>query len=355
MNPTFLSDSAMSITLPTTETKRNYFITGGAGFIGSNLVYDLLNRDHQVTIFDNLSRPGSEINLNWLRAQYGSNLVIETGDVRDSDHLRRTVAGSDVIVHLAGQVAVTTSVLNPREDFEINALGTLNVLEAVRLTCPQAVFINASTNKVYGGMKDVRIEEHAARYDYADFVHGIPETYPLDFHSPYGCSKGAADQYTIDYARIYDLNTVTLRQSCIYGPRQFGVEDQGWVAHFAIAASRGDPISIYGDGKQLRDLLHISDLVRAYNLAVKNINEIRGKAINLGGGPKNTISIWSEFGPILEELAERRIEVNFKDWRPGDQRVFYADINRAAELLDWRPKIAPRDGLAELYTWVKTL
>lgn len=333
----------------------HYFVTGGAGFIGSNLSDYLLERGYKVTIFDNLSRPGSESNLDWLKENHGQNLRFQKGDVRNFDALREAVESTDVIVHLAGQVAVTSAVKNPREDFEINALGTLNVLEALRLNCPQAIFLNASTNKVYGGMEGVRIVERETRYDYEDFVHGIPENFPLEFHSPYGCSKGAADQYTVDYARIYGLKTVTLRQSCIYGPRQFGVEDQGWAAHFAIAASKGRPITIYGDGKQLRDLLHISDLVRAYELVVSNIEKVRGKAVNLGGGADNTLSIWAEFGPLLERLTGRTIEVDFKNWRPGDQRVFYADISRAAALLDWQPRISPREGLADLYKWVKEI
>ena len=333
----------------------NYFVTGGAGFIGANLSDYLLKKGFRVTIFDNLSRPGSESNLDWLNGIHGQNLSFEKGDVRDYDGLIKAVEGMDVIIHLASQVAVTSSVKNPREDFNINALGTLNVLEALRLNCPSAIFLNASTNKVYGGMEGVRIVERETRYDYADFIHGIPENFPLDFHSPYGCSKGAADQYTIDYARIYGLRTVTLRQSCIYGPRQFGVEDQGWVAHFVIAVSKGRRLTIYGDGKQLRDLLHISDLVLAYELAVNNIDKIRGKAVNLGGGAENTLSVWAEFGPLLENLTGQTIRVDYKDWRPGDQRVFYADISRAAALLDWQPQISPQEGLAELYNWVKEI
>ena len=333
----------------------NYFVTGGAGFIGSNLSDYLLERGHRVTIFDNLSRPGSQSNLDWLKGNHGHNLRFEKGDVRNFEGLSKAVEGIDIIIHLAGQVAVTSSVKNPRDDFNINALGTFNVLEAFRVNCPQAIFLNASTNKVYGGMEGVRIAERETRYDFADFVHGIPENFPLDFHSPYGCSKGAADQYTIDYARIYGLKTVTLRQSCVYGPRQFGVEDQGWVAHFAIAASKDRPITIYGDGRQLRDLLHISDLVRAYELAVSNIEKVSGKAVNLGGGAANTLSIWAEFGPLLERLTGRTIKVKYKKWRPGDQRVFYADISRAAALLDWQPQISPREGLADLYKWVKEI
>ncbi len=243
------------------------FITGGAGFIGSNCADHFLQQGHTLTIFDNLTRTGSRANLDWLHERHGSRrLDIVEGDVRDYEAVTAAIAGADVVIHLASQVAVTLSVQDPREDFEINALGTFNVLEAVRHFCPEAAFLYASTNKVYGGMEDVRIEEQVTRYAFADFEKGIPESYPLDFHSPYGCSKGAGDQYTLDYARIYGLRTISFRQSCIYGRRQFGVEDQGWVAHFVIAAIMKRPLSIYGDGKQVRDLLHVSDLIRAYEL-----------------------------------------------------------------------------------------
>jgi len=328
------------------------FITGGAGFIGCNSADHFLRKGSTVTVYDNLSRPGSKSNLAWLRERHGSAINFIDGDVRDFKKLASSLKGVDAVIHLAGQVAVTTSVDNPREDFEINAVGTLNVLEAVRLNCPEVPLLNASTNKVYGGMEGVRVVEEETRYTFEDFIHGIPENFTLDFHSPYGCSKGAADQYTIDYARIYGLNSVTMRQSCIYGTRQFGVEDQGWVAHFVIAACSERPITIYGDGKQLRDLLNISDLVRAYELLIDQIESVRGMAINLGGGRDFTLSIWSEFSEILEELSGRPLDVDFMDWRPGDQKVFYADINRAAELLDWRPTIRPKEGIRSLYDWV---
>lgn len=256
------------------------------------------------------------------------------------------------MIHLASQVAVTLSVQDPREDFEINALGTFNVLEATRHYCPQAAFLYASTNKVYGGMDDVRIEEQGTRYAYVDYVAGIPESYPLDFHSPYGCSKGAGDQYVRDYARIFGLRTVSLRQSCIYGRRQFGVEDQGWVAHFIIAAVTGRPLNIYGDGKQVRDLLHVSDLIRAYELCIRQIDHLQGEVFNLGGGPDNTISIWAEFQPLLESFTGHPIQVTRGDWRPGDQRVFIADIRKAARKIGWEPQVSPASGIAELYQWV---
>lgn len=328
------------------------FITGGAGFIGCNCADYFLRKGDTVTVFDNLSRPGSRANLAFLQDRHIKNVRFVEGDVRDFEKLSDSLRRVEAVIHLASQVAVTTSVLDPRQDFEINALGTFNVLEAVRLNCPDVPFLNASSNKVYGGMADVRIVEEKTRYDYLDFVHGIPENFPLDFHSPYGCSKGSADQYTIDYARIYGMNTVTLRQSCIYGARQFGVEDQGWVAHFVIAACFNRPITIYGDGKQLRDVLHISDLVRAYELAISGIEKVRGTALNLGGGRTNTLSIWREFSPLLEDLSGRTLAVEYRDWRPGDQKVFYADIARAADRLGWRPEVGPRKGIQRLYEWV---
>lgn len=330
------------------------FITGGAGFIGANSAHHFLEQGHDVTIYDNLSRAGSQPNVAWLRGlDAGSRLQIVQGDVRDYAALAEAVRGAAVVLHLAGQVAVTLSVQDPREDFEVNALGTFNVLEAVRAVAPEAAVLFASTNKVYGGMEDVRIQDEGSRYAYRDYTQGIPESYPLDFHSPYGCSKGAGDQYTRDYARIYGLRTLTLRQSCIYGRRQFGVEDQGWVAHFVIAAVNDRPISIYGDGKQVRDLLHVTDLIRAYEQGIARIDDLRGEVLNLGGGPQNTLAVWSEFGPLLESLKGAPIPVTFGDWRPGDQRVFVADIARAGNLLDWQPRVSPVEGIRDLYAWVE--
>jgi len=332
---------------------RNYFVTGGAGFIGSNYVSRLLERGERVTVYDNLSRAGAPRNLKWLQETYGENsfnLVI--GDVRDAGQLAVSAREADVIVHLAGQVAVTTSVVKPREDFEINALGTFNVLEAARLNERKPVFIYASTNKVYGGMEEVNVVERGQRWEYESLPFGASEAQPLDFHSPYGCSKGTGDQYVRDYARIYDLPTVVLRQSCIYGPRQFGVEDQGWVAWFVIAAVMGRPITIYGDGKQIRDLLHVYDLCDAYDAVIKNIDQVKGEVFNLGGGPQNTMSIWTEFGPRLEKLLGKPIQVARGDWRPGDQKVFVADIRKAEKTLGWTPKFDVERGLGQLFDWV---
>jgi len=331
----------------------NYFVTGGAGFIGSNYVARLLERGEKVTVYDNLSRAGAPRNLKWLQERFGAqafDLVI--GDVRDAGQLMVSARPADVIVHLAGQVAVTTSVIKPREDFEINALGTFNVLEAARLNQRNPVFLFASTNKVYGGMDDVGVVEKAGRWEYEGLPFGAPETQPLDFHSPYGCSKGTGDQYVRDYSRIYGLRSVVLRQSCIYGPRQFGVEDQGWVAWMIIAAVTGKPITIYGDGKQIRDLLHVYDLLDAYDAVIQNIDTAQGDVFNLGGGCENTMSIWTEFGPRLERLLGQPVPVARGDWRPGDQKVFVADIRKAQRILGWSPKYDVENGVKQLFDWV---
>jgi CDP-paratose 2-epimerase len=333
---------------------KNYLITGGAGFIGSNYVHRLLQRGEKVTLYDNLIRAGASKNLAWLEESFGKNgsrLIV--GDVADAALLTEAAKDADIIVHLAGQVAVTTSVIHPREDFEANALGTFNTLEAARASGRDPVFVYASTNKVYGGMEDVALAEDPTRWRYADLEHGCPETQPLDFHSPYGCSKGAGDQYVRDYARIYGMRTVVMRQSCIYGPRQFGIEDQGWVAWFVIAAVLGRPITIYGDGKQVRDVLHVDDLLDAYDAAIEKIDGVIGRVYNIGGGPENVMSVWAEFGPILEKLLDRKVEVARGDWRPGDQKVFYADIRKAERELGWKPKIGVEQGVERLFEWVK--
>lgn len=333
---------------------RHFFITGGAGFIGSNYVARLLSRGEQVTIYDNLSRAGSLLNLKWLQETYGeSSFRLVNGDVRNATLLTACMREVDVIVHLASQVAVTTSVLHPREDFEINALGTLNVIEAARLSDVQPIVLYASTNKVYGGMEEVTIVEEPTRYAYADLPMGVSETQPLDFHSPYGCSKGAGDQYVRDYHRIYGLPGVVLRQSCIYGPRQFGVEDQGWVAWLSIAAILGHPITIYGDGKQARDLLFIDDLLDAYDAALEHIDIAAGQVYNLGGGPANVLSVWREFGPMLEQIVGKEVPVNWDNWRPGDQRVFVADIRKARQDLGWQSKVSVQGGVLKLVEWIK--
>ena len=333
---------------------RNYFVTGGAGFIGSNYAHKLIQRGEKVTIFDNLSRAGAPRNIAWLEETFGKNAFrLIVGDVRSADLLAESAKDADVFVHLAGQVAVTTSVTNPRDDFEANALGTFNALEAARLSKRDLIFIYSSTNKVYGAMEDVALKEDPTRWRYADLEHGCPESQPLDFHSPYGCSKGAGDQYVRDYARIYGLRSVVFRQSAIYGPRQFGIEDQGWMAWFVIAAVMERPINIYGDGKQVRDMLWVEDLVEAYDIAVEKIDSVKGKVFNMGGGAENTISVWTEFSPRLEKLLGKPIRVTRGDWRPGDQRVFYADIRKAQQELGWKPKTNVDEGIRKLFDWVK--
>jgi CDP-paratose 2-epimerase len=276
-------------------------------------------------------------------------------DIRNYAALRAALSHHsdvDVVLHLAAQVAVTTSVENPREDFEINAWGTFNVLEAIRELRIDPIMLFASTNKVYGEMEHVEVVEEAQRYRYKDLPEGAPLDTPLDFHSPYGCSKGAADQYVRDYARIYGMRTIVFRNSCIYGQRQFGVEDQGWVAWFCIAAVLGKPITIYGDGKQIRDILYIDDLVAAFQQAIAHIDVTQGQVYNIGGGPDNTLAIWSEFGPLLQRLAGRPIPVTYADWRPGDQHVFVADISRAHHDFGWQPTIGVEQGIERLYHWV---
>lgn len=330
------------------------FITGGAGFIGSNLAHRLIGAGHNVVVYDDLSRRGAEKNAAWLRDEHGDRWILIQADIRDFDTLRRSLAESrpNVVYHLASQVAVTSSVLDPRHDFEVNALGTFNVLEAARLWGGRPIVLYSSTNKVYGGMEDVAVVETPTGYAYRDFPLGIPETQPLDFHSPYGCSKGTGDQYVRDYARIYGLDTVVFRQSCIYGTRQFGVEDQGWVAWFLIAAVTGRPITIYGDGKQVRDVLWVDDLIDLYDAAVNHIDVAAGQVYNVGGGPHNVLAVWSELGPMLEALMGRKIEVQWDDWRPGDQRIFVADVTKASRELSWQPKVSKAEGVRRLHAWV---
>jgi CDP-paratose 2-epimerase len=274
------------------------------------------------------------------------------GDVRDAALLTSTAQNADVIVHLASQVAVTTSVIHPREDFEINVIGTFNVLEAARLSEKKPIVLYASTNKVYGGMENEIVEELETRYRYANLPQGVAESQPLDFHSPYGCSNGAGDQYVRDYARIFDIPSVVLRQSCIYGPRQFGIEDQGWVAWFAIAALTGKPITIYGDGKQVRDLLYVDDLLDAYDVSLERIDRVAGRIYNLGGGPENAISVWLEFRPLLEKYLGRKISVDSSGWRPGDQKIYISDIRKARLELGWQPAVKVEDGIRRLVEWV---
>jgi len=327
-------------------------ITGGAGFIGCNLTAHFVRAGHTVTLFDNFSRRGAEANLAWLRQVYGDSFAVVRGDVRDAEAIARAAQGQAAIFHLAGQVAVTTSVLDPRHDFESNALGTFNTLEAARAAGTNPIFIYTSTNKVYGGMEEARIVDLGQRYGFADLPNGVPETWPLDFHSPYGNSKGSGDQYTRDYYRIYGLPTVVFRQSAIYGPRQFGVEDQGWLAYFAICTAIGKPFTIYGDGKQVRDLLYIDDLAQAFELAMQNIGRTAGQVYNIGGGVERSLSVWTETQPLLEKLAGRSLTVGYNDWRPGDQKAYLSDIAKAKADFGWEPRVTPEEGLQRLWNWV---
>jgi CDP-paratose 2-epimerase len=328
-------------------------ITGGAGFIGVNLAEYFLKKDEEVIIFDNLSRKGAKTNIDWLASTYHKAQFVH-GDIRtDGDLLRDQInTGVEVVYHLAAQVAVTTSVTNPREDFEINALGSFNVLEAVRLADQPPVVFYSSTNKVYGGMEDLQIVDRGLQYDYADLPEGIPEDRLLDFHSPYGCSKGSADQYFRDYARIYGLRTVVFRQSCIYGERQFGIEDQGWVAWFTIASCLEKPVTIYGDGKQVRDVLYIQDLIRAFDMAYQKIDVTAGQVYNIGGGRRYTMSLL-ELLDFLEKTLDRKISYRFSNWRPGDQKAYISDCAKAKREFGWEPLMSPRLGVNQLLNWVR--
>jgi CDP-paratose 2-epimerase len=332
-------------------TSKRILITGGAGFIGCNATSFFGERNWDVTILDNLSRPGAEKNLEWL----GSRTVFDFTqvDVRDRSAVDRVVAEGrfDAVIHLAAQVAVTTSVDDPRTDFEVNALGTFNVLDAARRFCPEAVFIYASTNKVYGKIVAASSELRETRYAYANRPYGIGESEPLDFLSPYGCSKGAADQYVLDFARIYKIPATSFRQSCIYGPRQFGVEDQGWVAWFVIASLFGRDITIFGDGKQVRDVLHVDDLVRAYEAAIRAPEKVAGESFNVGGGSNQILSL-IDLIEVLEKRLHRKIPLRWGDWRPGDQQVYVSDIRKIRKALDWKPETGVAAGITQLIDWV---
>jgi CDP-paratose 2-epimerase len=342
------------VLLPSNRSAGHALITGGAGFVGSNLADRLLGMGRPVHIFDNCSRPGVEANLQWLRERHGSLLTVERGDVRDPDAVRRAVATADSVFHLAAQVAVTTSLTDPLTDFEVNTRGTLNVLEAVRGSARPTPAIVTSTNKVYGALDDIALSEQGKRWNPAD-VHvrqrGIGESHPLDFHSPYGCSKGAADQYVLDYARSFGLRTAVFRMSCIYGPRQFGTEDQGWVAHFLLSALEGRPVSLFGDGKQVRDILFVDDLVNALLLAETDMDHIAGRAFNVGGGVANTVSLL-EMLDLIAELHGERPRATFSDWRTGDQRYYVSDTTRLRNATGWEPRVSVQQGIERLYHWL---
>jgi CDP-paratose 2-epimerase len=329
-------------------------ITGGCGFIGSNLANRLLGHGFKVRVLDDLSRPGSEMNRMWLdQLGYGDRIEFIHHDVRDAHAVAEAVDGVDAIFHFAAQVAVTSSVISPHHDLTVNVLGTFNVLEAARRASRMPLVVFTSTNKVYGETEHIPVVELPTRYNYADQRLGISEDQSLDFHSPYGCSKGSADQYVHDYARIFGVPTVVLRMSCVYGPHQFGNEDQGWVAHFLIKALQNESLTIYGDGKQVRDLLYIDDLLNLFELLLHNQPSVAGQVFNVGGGMSNAVSIWCEFGKLVGSLLDRTIGVQYDAWRPGDQKVYISDTGKARQLLGWSPRIRVEDGVSRLLEWLE--
>jgi CDP-paratose 2-epimerase len=333
---------------------RPVLITGGAGFIGTNVAHRLLTAGQPVIVFDNLSRPGVEHNVEWLRDRHGPLVRMQVGDVRDRDALWRVVRQVRQVYHFAAQVAVTTSLDDPLHDFEVNARGTLNLLEAVRACERPPSVLFTSTNKVYGHLNDVPLRQNGTRYEPAGAAirrDGIGETRCLEFHSPYGCSKGVAEQYVLDYSRTFGLPTVVFRMSCIYGPHQFGTEDQGWVAHFLIAALRNDPLTIYGDGLQVRDVLYVDDLVDAMLVAQERVDAIGGQAFNIGGGPGNTISL-IELLDLIGELIGQRPLAHLQSWRTADQRYYVSDTRKFSATTGWRPRIGVRFGVAQLLDWL---
>ncbi len=334
---------------------KHILITGGAGFIGINTAHYLLSKNYKVTLFDNLSRKGSGENLKWLKKTRGAaGFTFVRGDVvTDRKKLEKCAVHADVIIHLAAQVAVTTSVQDPYQDFLVNSQGTLHVLEAARTSSKRPLVIYASTNKVYGNMDHAQVILTDDGYRYKEYASGIAEHHNIDFHSPYGCSKGSADQYVHDYARIYGLPTVVFRQSCMYGPNQFGVEDQGWVAWFVISGIVNRPIIIYGDGHQTRDVLHVEDLARLYEMAIRNPQKVSGNIYNVGGGAGQVFSVLGTIGK-LENMLGKKIPYSFSQWRPGDQKVYISDIAKVKKDLGWEPKISFDKGLKTLISWAQS-
>lgn len=340
-------------TVPSVRRKPT-LITGGAGFIGCNLAHRLCSMGLPVLLFDNLHRAGVENNVQWLREQHGNLVQHLKGDVRDASATRQAVQQAGQVFHFAAQVAVTTSLIDPVEDFQINAGGTLNLLEAIRAQDMPPPLVFTSTNKVYGALDDVPVRKNGCRYEPVDAairVQGISETRPLDFHSPYGCSKGAADQYVQDYARSYGLPAVVFRMSCIYGPHQFGTEDQGWVAHFLIRALQGLPITLYGDGMQVRDILYVEDLVDALLLAQENMLRITGQAFNIGGGTGSTTSLM-ELMKRIETLRGEEPDFYFEEWRTGDQKYYVSDTRQFQSATGWKPQVGVQEGVERLYRWL---
>jgi CDP-paratose 2-epimerase len=339
---------------PTILGRQVVLVTGGAGFIGSNLADRLARDGHDVLVYDALLRPGVARNIAWLRQRHPQRISVAVADIRDASALAAAVADAQAVFHLAAQVAVTTSLTDPLEDFETNLRGTFLLLDAVRRAGTRPPVIFASTNKVYGDLGDIALDladDAYAPRDRAIRAHGIAEDRALDFHTPYGCSKGAADQYVLDWARSYGVPTAVFRMSCIYGPRQMGTEDQGWVAHFLIRALRGEPVNIYGDGRQVRDVLFVEDAVAAYCAAWRRIGAISGHALNLGGGPANAVSLRQVLDRI-EEITGRSILCDHGDWRAGDQRWYVSDTRRAARDLGLQPALPWRRGIAALANWL---
>jgi CDP-paratose 2-epimerase len=333
--------------------RRPVLITGGAGFIGTNLADRLLRQGRRVRIYDSLARPGAERNLRWLMAQHSARLQVEVADVRAAAKLREAVADAGIVFHLAAQVAVTTSLDDPPADFAVNAAGTLEVLEALHRCGGTKRLIFTSTNKVYGAIDDIGLTEQGSRYAPCSALArtGIDEQRPLQFHSPYGCSKGAADQYVLDYARSYGFLTAVFRMSCIYGPHQYGTEDQGWLAHFMIRALQGRPITIYGDGKQVRDALFVDDLVEAFLAAERHLSQISGEAFNIGGGSDNTVSLLE----LIEHIAALNgdgPDLEFGNWRVGDQRWYVSDTRKFTAATGWRPRVGVEEGVRRLHDWL---
>lgn len=354
LNGSFSSNGSTNGKHNETRKKKPILITGGAGFVGTNVAHRYLSEGYDVLIFDNLSRTGVEENLRWLQTTHGDNVQVEVSDIRDRESLRACVRRAGAAYHFAAQVAVTTSLLDPVTDFQINALGTLNLLEEIRSLATPIPLIFTSTNKVYGGLEDVPLALDKKRYQPIELQvrsKGIGEDRPLDFHSPYGCSKGTADQYILDYARTYGIPAVVFRMSCIYGPHQFGNEDQGWVAHFLIKALNGDPITLYGDGMQVRDVLFVEDLVEAFRLTHENIFRLAGNAYNIGGGPKNTTSLL-ELLDRIESLTGARPNVSFSDWRCGDQRYYVSNTAKFENATGWQQLKTVDTGVEALHDWL---
>jgi CDP-paratose 2-epimerase len=330
-------------------------ITGGAGFVGTNLAARLVADGHRVRVLDSFARRGVEQNCRWLVENFSDDVQVATADVRDPLSLRRALVDVDQVFHLAAQVAVTTSLLDPQTDLEVNVLGTVALLEELRRLDDPPPLIFTSTNKVYGTLPDIALERVEGRWQPLDpelLRHGIDERRPLDFCTPYGCSKGAADQYVLDYAQSYGLPAAVFRMSCIYGPHQHGTEDQGWVAHFLIQALADEPITVYGDGGQVRDLLFVEDLVEACTRGRDAIDRISGLAFNIGGGPDNVVSVL-EVVEMVGERYGRRPQVRFGDERIGDQRYYVSDTRRFAAATGWRPAVDVDEGLDELYGWLR--